>query len=696
MTGASRSLPWIRHGAVIGLVLWSVVLAGVFLGRIAFPLELEWMEGGVLHQARRFQLGESIYPEPSIDFVPFLYTPLYPIVLAVLGFLFPLGFLLARVVSVAATVAVALGVWHAVRGEDRPKPHAALAVALFLSSYVFTFRWLDVGRPDSLYMALVLWGLVILRRSSLHAHVGLARRQAIVAGLLVALAFWTKQTAATFVIAGGIGALLVAPRRLVPFAATIAIVDGGGVLLGNALTDGRLWTYIYELHQLHAFNRERFTTKTWGMFAHAAPFLVLLVAMRVGLALDGARRRRGVAPKAREPVAWRGLAYWWLLFATGLVVSALGYSTQWAEPNAFLPGVVMGAIAIAIALPVGGRAEALLLGLGLAQLAFSLAVEPMYQPIQDRGARALARSYAWQDPARTIPSVEDRARARAMRDEIEATEGELLALHRPWWSVLAGGQGHVGSMGINDVPDDAKTRLQSDVRASIRARRWAAIRLEGEPPAWMLGDLRHAGYRMAARWHGEARVRPWSGWMSVAGVVTPYEADQVLLVRDDLPPAPERALLVVDHEDGTAAAWSFTGTAFGGRPVANGPLGKLPWPAGAGGRFLLSSAGRRGDLRATGTAETGAFEIHEADLLHLRVGFAGTADGLRAELRAADGSPGGDTVAFALPGKPDTLEPIAWVVPSSWHGQRVRLVLVDEAHDGAILVDDVWLGRSED
>ena len=60
-----------------------------------------------------------------------------------------------------------------------------------------------------------------------------------------------------------------------------------------AHTDGRLWTYIYELHQLHAFNRERFTTKTWGMFVHAWPavMLVLLGLLSRGLARLPARIR---------------------------------------------------------------------------------------------------------------------------------------------------------------------------------------------------------------------------------------------------------------------------------------------------------------------------------------------------------------------------------------------------------------------
>ncbi len=77
---------------VLGLAgAWVVALAVCFALRIGFSLELEWMEGGSLHQALRLQQGLAIYPEPSSEFVPFVYTPLSSAVLAGLGGVFPLG-----------------------------------------------------------------------------------------------------------------------------------------------------------------------------------------------------------------------------------------------------------------------------------------------------------------------------------------------------------------------------------------------------------------------------------------------------------------------------------------------------------------------------------------------------------------------------------------------------------------------------
>ena len=162
----SRHVARLRALVAVLTIAWAVALAVVFVGRISFPLELEWMEGGSLHTALRLQQGLPIYPEPSAEFVPFLYTPLYPAVLAVLGWVLPLGYVLGRLVSVLAVAATAGALWRLVCFESKPRAHAAAAIGMYLAGYVFTFRWYDVARGDSLFMALLLWGLVLLRESA--------------------------------------------------------------------------------------------------------------------------------------------------------------------------------------------------------------------------------------------------------------------------------------------------------------------------------------------------------------------------------------------------------------------------------------------------------------------------------------------------------------------------------------------------
>ena len=76
-------LPWFVFAAAglyqVGLLVYAIA------GRVSYPYDLEWMEGGMLHHALRIQEGHSLYAPPSIDFIPYLYTPLYPTLLALFG-----------------------------------------------------------------------------------------------------------------------------------------------------------------------------------------------------------------------------------------------------------------------------------------------------------------------------------------------------------------------------------------------------------------------------------------------------------------------------------------------------------------------------------------------------------------------------------------------------------------------------------
>jgi hypothetical protein len=716
----ARLLPRMRSVVEALAVMWMLVIAVVFALRVGFPLELEWMEGGTLHQAWRIQRGLPVYGPPSPDFVPFLYTPLYPALLALLGKVFPLGYGLARVVSILSVVAIGLGLWRLCAIENKPRAHRLFAIGLFLSGYVFGFRWLDVGRGDALFLALLIWALTVLRESE-----GSVRKAAL-AGLLMALAFWTKQTAAVFVLASGVAALLVAPRQFLAYAGTIALVAGGGVVIGQWLTEQWLWTWIYETHQTHAFNEERFRSKTWGMFIHAAPALVVLLCVLIGGTLGmGIRRVRQFARLARErgqgsPRTWlagmlavlrakRGPIYWGLLALAGLLVSALGYSTQYAEPNAFLPGILFGAAFLAVALPDGLRHEpddgAMLgirralefVGLALigAQMIFALVVEPMYQPIQDRGLeQGLAESYAWQDPWRTIPTSEQRAAARALREQIEdprwSEQGRgLLALHRPWWSVLAGGEGHVGAMGLNDVDPQARAELQIELRARVYRGEYAAIWIEGSVPKWLEYTLKD--WSVALRLSTDDRVRPLSGWMSEAGMVTPWRGEQLLLVPE---PAltlelPADAELIADFEDGRFGGFEVvSGNGFTQRPARSVTPG-MPPLGPHGGRRLLSSAAGHKRLAAQGEVRSSVLHIPKGGALELWIGSSSPSDRLRAELIADDGSD--REFELEIPDTRFALVPVRWEVPDELAGVPLRLHLIDRSPDAALFVDDLWV-----
>src|SRR5690348_1839440 len=97
-----RASKIVRALAVLVAACAYAVVAWLFVRRLFYPYDLEWMEGGMLCHALRLLEGKPIYAAPSVDFIPYLYTPLYPALLAALGRVVGLGYLLARLVSIGS------------------------------------------------------------------------------------------------------------------------------------------------------------------------------------------------------------------------------------------------------------------------------------------------------------------------------------------------------------------------------------------------------------------------------------------------------------------------------------------------------------------------------------------------------------------------------------------------------------------
>lgn len=665
-------------------IAWIVALSVIMLWRWRFPLELEWMEGGLLHQAYRAQRGEAMYSAPSAAFVPFLYPPIYPWVLALLGSILPLDYGLSRAVSLVSVVGLAWAYRRALLREGKPIAHIWITIGLLASSYRLGYRWYDVGRPDMLCMALATWG-VVMAREAWGDH-----RKAFGAALLLTAAIWTKQTALPLAIATGLGMLVVAPRQVWTFVATLIAFNGLAAWQMQEATSGWFWHYVVELHQHHAFNEERFYFKTWGMFLHAQPWIALVVLVAtIELVRPWAQAQRRlddrvVRERRRQLEIHRGWLFWAWMMAAGLLVSALGYATQWAEPNAFIPGIVFIALFVGVAIPRDGIQAIIILGLIGVQLVFCAVLEPNYQPIQTLGVRGLNRSYHWPRWARAVPTHDAFARARTIRHELEHASGPVFAWHRPWWSIIAGGTGHIGAMAIHDVLPVRRAALQAEVRTMLASGHFEQIWLDSDPPRWMRPAL--AGYQVEQRWRGHERLAPWTGYMSRAGMASPYRGDQLLLSPIAARPLPPSTRVIADFEDGTQQQFRSHGS-WSDRPIRS-IHGRLPMLGRLGGEYLLSSA-TTGGLSGRGLTGSPTFSLPERGVVRVHLATAG--DGRRLSATLVDAQASHRTVSLPLPAEPWILTPVTWEIPGSWAGRVVRLELRDEAPNDALFVDDLWV-----
>ena len=669
----------------VGLLVTTVAL------RFTYPYDLEWMEGGLLTHALRFQRGHDIYGPPSIDFIPYLYTPLYPALLAGLGKVVGLSYQLGRAVSFVSMLAVFAVAALAILRETWEHPTygpqswvgTALAAGFFAAAYPWTEGWYDLVRADTLALALALLGLLALRawgpirsqrlRGFWHGRVA-------VAAALLALAFFAKQTSVLLVAAGGLALLVMNGRATATYAVVAGAIGGGGSLLLNWISDGWYWTYVFRYHQQHESNwyeagsacHRRFVDSFGNIFSHF-PALSGAVALALLLVLVVTAVRR------RLPPCGAGLLYWTWLFAVGVFAGALGWSTPWARFNAYIPAMTLGAIAAGAAVPaLAGALDLLLAGGHVAdrtRVGVTLAV-----------AAALAAQLVlarW-EPRPFVPTRADREAGDRLVRRLEAVPGEIFIPFHPWYAHLAGKRTFTHEMGIRDVttfapdprrgkkPLPARARQVAGLAEAVQKARFAAIVLDDHPN--LAEYALDATYRLDATLGRDDAPRVFSGAQTFPrSIYVPRRAE----------PLPEGWKALWDFEAGSFDGWTAEGTAWGKAPVQRA-IGKQGLVGGYRGAWFVGSA-HEGDA-ATGTLLSPELTL-AGPKLAFRVGGGRDDERLRVELRRSDGQ----AVRSATGPGAELMQRIEWDV-HELVGEKLRFALVDASSEpmGHLTVDELW------
>lgn len=223
--------------------LLGLLLALVWVSRMAYPFDLEWMEGGMLAHAWQLQEGRPLYPSPNPHFVPYVYPPGYSALLAMLGSGVGLSMWLGRLVSILWTCAGAGALWIGVRRHGGAQLDGALAAGAYLACYVSSGAFFDLVRPDAMALALFAGSAVC----ALERH----RWGPIAAGLLLAASFMCKHNFAAF---GPAMALALATRSRRD-AVVFAVCAAGPALACTALwqwsSSGMYLQYLLDVPSSH-------------------------------------------------------------------------------------------------------------------------------------------------------------------------------------------------------------------------------------------------------------------------------------------------------------------------------------------------------------------------------------------------------------------------------------------------------------
>ena len=265
-------------------LLLAVGAAAVFVFgvvyRLAYPHELEWMEGAIADQATRVVDGLPLYTAPGPDYVPFLYPPLQPWLGAV-GILMGLDALLAlRLVAVLATLVGAGTIFGWVRRETASVRHGVAAAGVFLAGHGWLAWWYDLARNDTLCVAGVLATGALLRSSCAWRWLW--------AALAATVAVLAKQTAFVWLLGMAVGAFALDRRVAWRFLAGFLVTTGAVLGVMHVASNGWSTFFLWTLPGQHGFVDDRWV----GFWTEDMVPLVPLAALAgAGVVAMGCRGR---------------------------------------------------------------------------------------------------------------------------------------------------------------------------------------------------------------------------------------------------------------------------------------------------------------------------------------------------------------------------------------------------------------------
>jgi len=435
-----------------GSALFLVVYLAIVAARIAYPFELEWMEGASLQQVQRILSGQPLYVAPTLDFIPLVYPPLYYYLSALTAAIIGGTFLPLRLVSFLASLGSCVVIYLLIRRESGNAFAALLGSGLYIATFRLSEAWFDLARIDSLFLFFLLAAIYLARFHS-------TPRGHLAAGAALALAFLTKQTALFVALPIMIGALILHRRTALYLVGSAALLMLASTAALEVLHRGWYLYYTVHLPQQHTMA----TKMLLGFWTRdiTAPFWpTLLLAL---LYLGSLLRERRIK-----------LALFYLAVAGGMVgVSWAGRLNRGGFKNALLPAYALLCI---------------LFGLALAHVLAHLPKQTTRERMAEIAiyvlcvAQFLLLVY---NPIRQIPTAQDRAAGWALVQTIRSLPGNVLIPYHPYLLTLAGKPAHahwtgmeelIGLYGGGETPEGA--RLLGELRDAIGHQRYSALLLD--------------------------------------------------------------------------------------------------------------------------------------------------------------------------------------------------------------------------
>jgi len=453
---------WLKRATGVfagGFIVMFVVVA---LLRISYPFELEWVEGTMVDHVQRVLEGKPLYVQPSVDFVPAIYPPLYYYASAAVATITEFGFIPLRLVSLLSALGCLALLYSFVRRDTGSRFAGLMAAGLFAATYRLSGAWLDIGRVDSLFLVLLLAALWILR--FYHTRFGY-----VLSAVLLVLSFLTKQTALLVAIPIILFGIRTRREGGWYFVVTFVALAGLSVLLLNLASNGWFTFYAFEVPAGHNIIPERILD-----------FWLTDILQPLTIAcLFGAVFLISESWKSTRDDLW-----FYLLTGVGCLAAAwLPRIKDGNYTNDLLPAYLFIALLFGLAVPSIWRwgahiSEALTADFpGRSRLV-------SWAPILFYGALIVQFATLYYQPWDQIPSDADRAAGNSLLRSIRQFPGEVWVAHHGYLDCMAGKQPYATAPPIYDVlrakNEHVKNLLLDSIEGAFKAHRFDAIFVDND------------------------------------------------------------------------------------------------------------------------------------------------------------------------------------------------------------------------
>ncbi len=446
---------------VMSALFYLFLFLFIAIKRLAYPFELEFMEGGSLMQVMRLLRSKSLYVEPSLDYVPLLYPPLYFYLAAWITDFFSFGFLPLRLISLISTLG-SMGCIYLLIRKYANLFYAVLSVGLYAACFYLCGAWYDIARVDALFLFLILAGIVFLQRQTPWT--------VILSSLFFLLAFMTKQIAVVIFLGSVLAlALSRAPRYLkilYPLPFIVLVIPYIAVM--QTLSDHWFWFYLFVLPGQHEV-LPAMLLKFWQHDILSSLFILFVFSLLFFVFLYKRDKRE--------------FCFHLFIAASMIMASWISRLHAGGYINVLLPAMaifsvysVLGLVQLMTYLDLPGN-EHLNLSGQKSLLSFSAAFAKSIMLL----LFLLQFMMLVYDPRDQIPTRNDLRAGYQLLEELKAIPGDIFMPWHGYLPVLAG-KSAFATHGLYDIlrsqNDSIRIRLQNQLNDAFARQRFDAIILD--------------------------------------------------------------------------------------------------------------------------------------------------------------------------------------------------------------------------